>query len=241
MFLRLVPAVLGLLLTVTPSHAGELKQSPKAVVELFTSQGCSSCPPADALLEELGKRPDVLALAYHVDYWDYIGWEDTFGEAAHADRQRAYAAAWKSPRIFTPQLVVNGTSNVVGSRRDDVAGAISAARLGLAVALEPDGDMLAISVPARAGADEAVVWLVCFRDRAEVTIERGENKGRTIAYTQIVLNRQVLGMWDPATGAELKVPLKEVMPDGANGLAVIVQRENDGLPGPILGAASYTR
>ena len=241
MFSRLVPAVLGLLLVLSPSVAGELKQNPKAVVELFTSQGCSSCPPADALLDELGERPDVLALAYHVDYWDYIGWADTFGDAAHSDRQRAYAKAWKSPRIFTPQLVVNGRNGVVGSRRSEVGEALSGAELDVAVKLTPEAGMLKIAIPGVAGQQEAMVWLVCFRDRADVAIERGENTGKTIVYTQIVLNRQVLGMWDPVDGAELKVPLDEIMPDGANGLAILVQREDKGLPGPILGAASYVR
>lgn len=240
MLSRLVPALLGLLLVLSPSFAGELKQNPKAVLELFTSQGCSSCPPADRLLDELGQRPDVLALAYHVDYWDYIGWADTFGDEAHSDRQRAYAKAWKSPRIFTPQMVINGADNVVGSRRGDVGQAIADARLAVDVALAPEDNMLSISIPARAGEDEAVVWLVCFRDRADVAIERGENRGKTFAYTHIVMHRQVLGMWDPDEGAELKVPLKDVMPEGANGLAVLVQSEKDGLPGPILGAASYT-
>ena len=238
---RLLIAAASLALLVSPLVAGELKQNPKAVVELFTSQGCSSCPPADALLDELGARPDVLALGYHVDYWDYIGWPDTFGDAAHSDRQRAYAAAWGAGRIYTPQMVVNGTQGVVGSRRTEVTAALSNAALQLPVALEHVDDMLKIAIPAKAGLEEAVVWLVCFRDRADVVIERGENKGKTIGYTQIVLNRQVLGMWDPAAGASLKVPLKEVMPEGANGLAVLVQGEKNGLPGPILGAASFVR
>ena len=241
MFLRLVPALVGFLLFVSSSIGGELKQNPKAVLELFTSQGCSSCPPADALLDELGARPDVLALAYHVDYWDYIGWADTFGAEAHSDRQRAYAKAWKAPRIFTPQLVVNGTNGVVGSRRGDVGKAVSAAKLGVSVELNPTDDMLEISIPGAAGFTESVVWLVCFRDRVDVAIERGENKGKTIAYTHIVVNRQVLGMWDPVAGAQLKMPLKDVMADGADGIAVLVQGETDGLPGPILGAASYVR
>jgi len=238
---RLLAAAVSFILAASPLAAGEIKQNPKAVVELFTSQGCSSCPPADALLDELGARPDILALGYHVDYWDYIGWPDTFGAAANSDRQRAYSDAWGAGRIYTPQLVVNGAAGVVGSRRAEVEAALSDAALDVPVTLEPVAGMLKISIPARQGLEEAVVWLVCFRDRASVVIERGENKGKTIAYTQIVLNRQVLGMWDPAAGASLKVPLKEVMPDGANGVAVLVQAETDGLPGRILGAASLVR
>jgi hypothetical protein len=111
--------------------------------------------------------------------------------------------------------------------------------LDLDIQLEPGSDTLEISIPGKHGLSEAVVWLVCFRDRADVAIERGENQGKTIAYVQIVLDRQALGMWDPRTGASLKLPLREVMPDRANGLAIIVQQERDGLPGPIIGAASF--
>jgi hypothetical protein len=224
-----------------PVAAAELKEDPKAFLELFTSQGCSSCPPADELFANLAKRPDIIALAYHVDYWDYIGWADTFATKDYSDRQRAYARSWGSSRIFTPQLVVNGSEGVVASHPDEVTGAVQAAMLALDVELEPAGDTLKITIPGRDGLGEAVVWLVCFRDRAAVTIERGENEGKTISYAQIVMGRQALGVWDPRTGASLKLPLKEVMPDRANGLAIIVQQEKNGLPGPILGAASFQR
>jgi hypothetical protein len=228
-------------LCATPAVAEELRVGPKAVLELFTSQGCSSCPPADALLEELSRDPRIIALAYHVDYWDYIGWADTFGSKENSDRQRDYATAWGSSRIFTPQLIVNGSQGVVASRRDEVGGAVQAAMLDLVVSLEPKGDKLKISIPGNESLEEAVVWIASFRDRADVAIGRGENEGKTIAYTQIVISRQILGMWDPVAGAKLKLPLAEVMPGDANGIAVIVQQEKDGLPGPILGAASYLR
>lgn len=224
-----------------PVVADEVKEGPKAVLELFTSQGCSSCPPADELFADLAKRPDIIALAYHVDYWDYIGWTDTFATKDYSDRQRAYAKSRGSSRIYTPQLIVNGSEGVVASHRDDVTGAVQAAMLDLDVELEPVSDTLKITIPGRDGLGEAVVWLVCFRDRAAVTIERGENEGKTISYAQIVMGRQALGMWDPRTGASLKLPLKEVMPDRANGVAIIVQQEKNGLPGPILGAASFLR
>ena len=225
----------------SPAEAGELRQNPKAVLELFTSQGCSSCPAADALLEELGRRPEIIALAYHIDYWDYIGWPDTFGAAANSDRQRAYAQAWGSSRIFTPQLIVNGSAGVVASRQPEVEDALHSATLQLPVTLENSGDMLEISIPGRAGLEEAMVWLVSFLDRAEVTIERGENQGKSIAYTQIVTGRQVLGMWEPQGGARLRLPLDEVLGESANGVVILVQQEKNGLPGPILGAASFTR
>lgn len=223
------------------ADAGELRVRPRAVVELFTSQGCSSCPKADAMLEELDSRKDIVALAYHVDYWDYIGWADTFGSPENSALQRDYAASWGSSRIYTPQMVVNGAANVVGSKRREVDAALSAASLSIPVGLTEHGDMLEVAIAPNRSTSDAVVWLVTYRDRAEVDVERGENSGRTLAYSQIVLDRQVLGMWDGETGTQLKLPLAEIMSDGANGAVVLVQEERDGLPGRILGASSIER
>jgi hypothetical protein len=237
-------ALISLALTgavVSPSLAGEMRQSPKAVLELFTSQGCSSCPAADALLEQLSKSPNIISLAYHVDYWDYIGWPDTFGAKANSDRQRDYATSWGSSRIFTPQLVVNGTKGVVASRKAEVESAVANVALELPVTLSTANDMLEISIDGNDEAGVAMVWLVTFIDRAEVDIERGENQGKTIAYTNIVTGRQVVGMWEPGTGAHLKLPLSEVLTETSNGAVIMVQQERDGLPGRILGAASFTQ
>src|SRR5690606_35919507 len=143
----------------------------KAVVELFTSQGCASCPPADALLTSLAERGDVVALAYHVDYWDYIGWEDTFGTRTFSDRQRNYAKSWGSSRIYTPQMVVNGAEGVVGSKRDAVHDALASAQLPLAVGLERHGDMLAVTIPADDSLQDASIWLVRYLVRADVGID----------------------------------------------------------------------
>ena len=145
--------------------AETLQTAPKAVVELFTSQGCSSCPKADQALETLIRDGDVVALAYHVDYWDYIGWPDTFGAKENSDRQRDYAEGFGSSRIFTPQMVVNGHSSVVASREGEVEAALSTAALPVAIDLEVAEDgMLEISVPAEATDREAamrilVTWL----------------------------------------------------------------------------------
>lgn len=223
-----------------PTAAGEVRVRPSAVLELFTSQGCPSCPAADALLQELGEDPGIIALAYHIDYWDYIGWPDTFGAAANSDRQRDYAQSWGSSRIFTPQMIVNGAEGVVGSRRDEVSTAVDGAALQLPVTLRTDDDMLEVTIAGKAGLEQAVVWLVTFLDRAEVTIERGENQGKKLAYTHIVTGRQALGLWEPGSGANLKLPLSEVLGEAANGAAILVQQERGGLPGPILGAASFT-
>ena len=221
-----------------PGVAGEVRANPRAVVELFTSQGCSSCPKADAMFNELGKRSDVVALAWHVDYWDYIGWPDTFGAAENSDRQRGYAEGWGSARIYTPQMVINGRTGVVGSRDREVAGAIEAAVLSLPVAVTLKSDMVEVTIGPQAGGSDAMVWLVTFKDRSQVMIERGENAGKTFDYTQIVTGKQMLGMWDAAAGTHLKLPLSALQADGSNGAAILVQSEKDGLPGPILSAAS---
>lgn len=230
-----------LMFAALPAAAGETRVTPKAVLELFTSQGCSSCPKADALLEQMSKSPDYIALAYHVDYWDYIGWPDTFGAKANSDRQRDYAESWGSGRIFTPQLIVNGVKGVVASRKNEVEGAVDGTGLHLPVKLTATEDALEVSIEGNDGMEEAVVWLITFIDRAEVKIERGENQGKQIAYTQIVTGRQAVGMWDPDTGAEFKLPLTKVLTETSNGAVVMVQQERDGLPGRILGAASFTR
>ncbi|MDR3475561.1 MAG: DUF1223 domain-containing protein [Devosia sp.] len=239
------PAFLAALLIApiaVPAVAAEVKANPRAVLELFTSEGCSSCPPADALLTNIADRPDIIALAYHVDYWDYIGWADTFGAKANTDRQQAYAKAWNSNNIYTPQLVVNGAHDVIGSRQTDVEGAIQQTGLPIPVALKVDGDgMLDVSVDGKPGEHQSGIWLVTFIDKAQVDVERGENAGRNLAYTQVVTGRHILGMWDPASGAHLKLPLDEVLTGPSNGAVILVQSERKGLPGPIVGAALFLK
>jgi hypothetical protein len=222
------------------AQAQSVQANTKAVVELFTSQGCSSCPPADALLTSLAEREDVVALAYHVDYWDYIGWEDTFGAKDFSDRQRGYAKSWGSTRIFTPQMVINGGEGVVGSRRDEVHDAVTSAQLPLPVSLVAHGDMLKLDVPADATLEDATIWLVRYLDRADVAIDKGENAGKTMVYTQVVVDRQPVGMWEAAAGAQIKLPLEQFAGEDNGGLAILIQAERNGLPGPILGAATYS-
>ena len=222
------------------SFAGEIREKPVAVLELFTSQGCSSCPPADKILSQYEGRDDIIALAYHVDYWDYIGWKDTFGSEAFSDYQRAYASAQGKSRIYTPQLMVNGQTDVVGSRSGEVARAVGAARLAVPIDLSADDSMLNVNIGPFEGASEAIVWLVTFNKRAEVKIERGENRGSVLPYTQIVTSRQALGMWSPKDGAHIKLPLHEVLENHkSDGAAIIVQEHRNDLPGVILGAAAY--
>jgi hypothetical protein len=224
-----------------PAGADAARGQPKAVVELFTSQGCAQCPPADALLTSLAERDDVVALAYHVDYWDYIGWQDTFGNSSFSDRQRGYAKSWGSHSVFTPQMVINGEEGVVGSRRDEVQDAVASAQLPLALDVERQGEMLRVEIPADPGLADATVWLVRFLDRADVAIDSGENAGKSMVYTQVVTERQMLGLWEASTGAQVKLPIGELRGAAGDngGVAVLVQQERNGLPGAILGAALY--
>lgn len=223
-----------------PVSAAELRENPKVVLELFTSQGCASCIEADRILAELATKPDVIALAYHVDYWDYIGWADTFGLPANSARQRDYATSWGSARLITPQVVVNGVNPVIGSRPAEVDAAIAPAMLDLPVHVSLTDSGVDVAIDARPGGPPARVWLVTFKNHARVDIGSGENAGRTMDYTQIVTGRQMLGAWDSIAGTRLKLSLQDVTAGGANGAAILVQIDLNGLPGPILGAASIT-
>jgi len=159
------------------------------VVELFTSEGCSSCPPADALLSELAGRPDVLALSYHVDYWDRLGWKDPFSSAAATRRQYRYAELLGLATVYTPQIVVDGKWQAVGSDRDEVEQALSSARRNreeVPIALAIDHGHVRITLgPRRAGA-RAAVLLVGFDRRRVTDVKRGENAGRSLAHIDVV-------------------------------------------------------
>lgn len=191
------------------------------LLELYTSQGCSSCPPADEILHRLAEREDVIALALHVDYWDYIGWKDSFASPRFTARQKRYARAMGERSVYTPQLVVDGAMHVVGNRPMDVAEAIrkQAARdHGVDLDISRDGDVLTIAA-SRDGAPFAkpvVVQMVRYRPSATVAIKRGENAGRTLHYTNIVTDWSVLGEWSG------KSDLSQTVPVGGNAPVVIV-------------------
>ena len=195
------------------------------VVELYTSQGCSSCPPADAFLGELAMWPGVIALAFHVDYWDYIGWKDPFAKPAYTERQKSYQRSFASRYIYTPQMVIDGRDHAVGSRRAEVKDKIARAR-SRAKAIEvrfeaADGGRVVIPAgPApAAGAD---VWLAVYDEEHETEVGRGENSGRTLKDYNVVRELQHLGYW---TGEALSIPLAlDAAADrGRSGCAVIVQ------------------
>jgi hypothetical protein len=227
------------LLSVFPVCAATVRDNPRVVLELFTSQGCASCPQADALLNRLSQDDGVIALAYHVDYWDYMGWADTFGMPENSALQRAYASARGNSRIYTPQLMVNGVTEVIASRSHDVRRAMDGLELSLPVSLSASEDMLSIEIPARPGSPRAMIWVVTYLESAHVQVERGENEGRSLTYTQVVTSRRPVGMWEPDVGAELRLPLAEALAARGQGIAILVQEDDDGVPGPILGAASF--
>jgi len=208
--------------------------SPPVVVELFTSQGCSSCPPADALLGELAQRPDIVALAFHVDYWDYIGWKDPFASPVLTGRQRDYVAALRVRMVYTPQMVVDGRIDVVGSHRREVEAAIekAAAQPKLAVRIEGDGQGgHRVVIPAGDTGGDATIWLAVLDSWHETRVAHGENGGRTLTEYNIVREWRSIGRW---SGGAVTLPLDAAGGEDRNACAVIVQ---SGSVGPILGAA----
>jgi len=224
-----------------PSAEARDAKRPLGVVELFTSQGCSSCPPADAVLGELASRGDVIALAYHVDYWDYLGWSDTLGSADNTTRQYDYGKAFGVRSVYTPQAVINGRVHVNGADKAAVTADLD--RLagrgdGMTVDLQVSrvGDSFMIDAGAAASAyDTAHLVLVYFDAGTPVLIERGENSGNTITYWNAVSGVQTAGMWH-GKAARFELPASEIEKKG--GCAALLQAvDKDGLPGPILGAA----
>lgn len=228
-------AVLSLGLMVAASNA---LAAPKTVLELFTSQGCSSCPPADHLLESLASKDDILALSLPVDYWDYLGWKDTLGSRANSDRQRAYAIRRGDRSVYTPQIVVNGSEHVVGSNQKAVKEAIIRAEPLLADLSLSLNDM---AVEARIqgtlprGEKMATVFFGMLSPEVEVPIGRGENAGATVNYINVVHHLQPIGMWSGGE-AVFRMPKSEVKNTGMSHCVVLVQLETDAGPGRVIAA-----
>ena len=206
-------------------------QSP-VVVELFTSQGCASCPPADALLAQLAGRDDVIGLALHVDYWDYIGWRDEFAQPAFTARQKGYARAGGWKMVYTPQMVINGRRAVVGNRAMDVTNAISdTARTPSPLQLEIGRDAAGLHIAANAPnpLPQADIHLIRYEDHEEINITRGENAGRRLHYSHIVRDWQVIGNWDGHSPLRASLPVS-----GDDPIVVLIQGKDHG---PIFAAA----
>ena len=225
-------AAAAIALTIFGGAPVQAQEAP-VVVELYTSQGCSSCPPADELMAELAGYPDVLPLALHVDYWDYIGWKDTFGSPQYTKRQQAYAAASGHRTIYTPQMIIGGLDHVIGYVPMEVAAAIDKHRkaaLPVLLKVKRSGEIVTITAePHESLPDVMVVQLVRYLPRAEVAIKRGENEGKTIDYVNVVTEWTVLAKWDGSSALTLEAEAK-----GTDKVAVILQEQG---PGRILTAA----
>lgn len=206
------------------------------VVELYTSQGCAACPPAEAMHAELSREPGVLVLSLHVDYWDYLGWKDTFGQAGHSERQRAYGKAHKARSIFTPQSIVQGAEILIGHDEEGIRARIAAHAAqpeAVALAVTRSAGRLAIRLAPRGRpVGEAVVQVVEFMPSASVSIEAGENAGQTHHYVNVVTAWVTIGRWDGSGEAEFSHPMAPAA--GPREHAVIVQAPRHG---PILAAA----
>jgi hypothetical protein len=238
--IALAALVAGMVFAAVPAKA-EIK----GVVELFTSQGCSNCPPADKLLGEYAKRKDLLALSYNVDYWDYLGWKDTLASADNTDRQRNYAQARGDGQVYTPQAVIDGRTHAIGSSATAIDAALAEYPKGLPIqlSLASTGDAIAVNIgaadpAAKADMPHATLWLVMYDRTATVPITRGENSGMTITYHNVVRKVRPIAMWKGEAMA-VDLPKSEVKHAEVNRCAVLLQTETkDGLPGPILGAAT---
>jgi len=209
-----------------------LSSSP-TVIELFTSQGCSSCPPADALLGKLKHRKDVIALTFPVDYWDYLGWKDTLASPTYSKRQRNYARARADRQVYTPQMVMNGRIHVVGNRPAAVDRAIQSVKKdnGVTITMAAEGDAIKVTArndngSASLSGDKATLWLVLFSGTETVKIGRGENGGDTITYHNVVRQITPIGMWE-GKPISIKLPKDQFVASGYDGCAIILQRDGN--------------
>ena len=220
------------------AHAAE----PRALLELFTSQGCSSCPAADKLLGELAADPSLIALSLPIDYWDYLGWKDTLASPGDSARQRAYAHVRGDRQVYTPQMVINGATHALGSDRAAVEHAIvqtgqNSGAMTLPVLLSKGSGGLNVQVELAENEHTAAeVWLCPLAKAVSVEIGRGENHGRTITYHNVVRGWVKLGDWT-GTKSNWTVPLSQIQADDIDAAAVMVQEGTHDKPGIILGAA----
>ncbi|MGG7580148.1 DUF1223 domain-containing protein [Rhizobium sp. Nf11,1] len=218
-------------------HAEDGK--PRGVVELFTSQGCSSCPPADAAFRKLVNQGDVIALAYHIDYWNYLGWADTLSSKENTERQYGYARTMGRSNVYTPQAIVNGRGHLAGADLTGINSKIdtySSEGNGLTVPISAAmrGDELEIKIGA--GQGKANVVMVYFDKEKTIEVEKGENSGKKISYLHSVTNVETVGMWD-GKATSLTLPASVLQRPQLEGCAILLQSATaDGDPAAILGA-----
>ncbi|MGN6114439.1 MAG: DUF1223 domain-containing protein [Nitrobacter sp.] len=219
---------------------------PRAVVELFTSQGCSSCPAADKILGELSKDPSIVALSLPIDYWDYLGWKDTLADTRFTARQKAYSQMRGDRDVYTPQVIVNGSAHVIGSDRAAIEGAMHDTRknddvMSVPVSMSVSGKQLNVSVASASAnhpSDHGEVWICAISKAVPISIGRGENRGREVTYYNVVRNWLKVGDWTGKAGT-WTVPMENIAREGVDAAVVYVQDGNRDKPGLMLGAA-YT-
>lgn len=232
---KIILAVVFTLLWLGEGYAGETRGP--TVVELYTSQGCSSCPPADAVLGELAKREDVLALSFHVDYWDYIGWKDPFAAPLNSTRQREYSRIFKKSYVYTPQIIIHGMTETTGSNKAAILANIDNAKLAQDVPIklerQPSGD-LRIRIAQGHQPAQASVWLVYYDPLHQTTVRRGENRGVKLRNYNVVRSLKKIGEWRGGRLA-LTISAAELKAHKGQGCAVFLQNARKG---PILGAMS---
>lgn len=231
--MRPLLAIAALAASISSTHA--YAEGVKGVVEIFTSQGCSSCPPADKVFNEVILKDGVLGLAWHVDYWDYLGWKDTFSSPAATARQRGYARSFAERGVYTPQVIVNGDTVAQNSSfRSSIASALTGTLPVKIDAKLNDGSLV---VNAGDGEGQANIVLVTFDRKQDVPIARGENAGTTVSYRQAVTGVQTIGMWK-GKSLTVELPGSEYAPKKGAGCAILLQQvSKSGAPGQILGAA----
>lgn len=228
-------AILAVLTASALLSSAALAEDGPVVVELFTSQGCSSCPPAHEILDLLASEPEIIALALHVDYWDYLGWRDSFGSAQNSERQQAYARAAGQRTVYTPQFIVGGQDHIIGARAMEVMSSIRAhegVETGVDLVIERDDDQQVVSLTS-AQSTPMVVQLVRYLPHQDVEVLGGENAGRKLSYTNIVTQWDVIADWDGAVPLTLNVEIS-----GSDPAVLIVQAAG---AGPILAAAQFDR
>ena len=210
------------------------------VIELFTSQGCSSCPPSDAYLGELARRSDIIALSFHVDYWDYIGWKDPFASPQFTERQRGYARSLKQRYVYTPEMVVHGRGHDAGINRGAIRDLIATAQQPewprvLPKIIDRGEAGIGVVMPEFHAPQPCDVWLVTYDPEHRTKVLRGENRGSDLVNTNVVRSLSLLTSWD-GKPTELSIANDRLGP--GRGIAILVQHPD---LGPIMGAAALMR
>jgi hypothetical protein len=238
---RMLALGAGLAMPGLASRAAAQAMTRPVVVELFTSQGCSACPPADEFMHELKTMTGVIAISLHIDYWDYLGWRDTLGDKVYSKRQYDYARWRGDGNVYTPQMIVNGVDYFVGSNRPVVRTAIQRAKaepssMWIPVTLtEKDREFVVTVEDAREKALKATLWLMAIMPSIAVKISRGENAGRTIVYINVVRNVVPAGIWHGAA-FDFTIPMEDLLTQGGKACVALLQA---GSVGPVIGAAAW--